>query len=87
MHCLRLSSPFLQAQGCGKWSRGEERLSTFLFPPTMLLSLCQALAGLLLHLEPGAGCCVSLVDSLVPMRLQAAGQKCRQGSRVQSGML
>lgn len=67
LHCLRPSSPFLQALGCGKWGRGEERLSTFLFPQTMLLSPCQALAGLLQCSGSGAGCRASLVDSLVLM--------------------
>lgn len=63
LHCT--SSPFLWAQGCGKRVRGEERLCTFLFPQTVLLSPCQAPASLLQRSEPVAGCCASLLDSLV----------------------
>lgn len=66
--------------------QGEERLNTF-FPQTILLSLHQAPAGLLQCSEMVAGCSASLVDGLVPMQLQAAGQRCVQGSGVQSGML
>ena len=65
--------------------RGEERLGTFLFPQTMPLSPRQAPAGLLQRLGPVAGCCASLVDSLVLM--QAAGRRRGQGSGAQPGML
>lgn len=87
LRCLHPSPRFLWAQGCGKRRRGEERLGTFLFPQTTLLSPCQAPAGLLQRSEPVAGCRASLVGSLVLMRLQAAGRRCGQGSGAEAGTL
>lgn len=45
--------PVLADEGWGKQGGGEERLGTFLLGQTMLLSPCQALAGLLQRIPRG----------------------------------